>query len=345
MTVTGHPQVSKCKVTDSEYDMKAIVFTKYGKTDVLELKVIDKPVPKEDEVLIKVYAASINDWDLGLFQGDPINRMLNGLFKPKIKIPGSDVAGRIEATGKNARKFQPGDEVYGDLSGRWGGFAEYVCAGENALVLKPAGMSFEEAAAIPQAAMLAVQGLRDKGHIQSGQKILINGAGGGVGTFAVQIARLSGVEVTGVDSAGKLDMMRSIGFDHVIDYKQEDFTKTGKSYNLILDVKTNRSIFNYTRVLSRNGIYVIIGGSLLRLLQALFLGPWFSLINKKKICFVALKANKDLDYMNKLYETGKIRPVIDRTFRLDEVPKALKLFSEGNHKGKMIITVEHDNEY
>ena len=274
--------------------MKAIVYTKYGTPDVLELKEVDKPIPRENEVLIKVYAVSINDWDLGLLQGDLINRLLNGLLTPKIKILGSDIAGRIEAVGKNVKKFQPGDEVYGDLSGSWGGFAEYVCAHENALALKPASMSFEEAAAIPQAAMLAIQGLRDKGKIQSGQKLLINGAGGGVGTFAVQIAKLYGVEVTGVDSSGKMDMMRSMGFDHVINNKQEDFTKNGKSYDLILDVKTNRSIFDYTRVLSRNGIYVTVGGSLIRLLQALFLRPWISLISKKKICFVALKSNKDL---------------------------------------------------
>src|ERR1035437_1630248 len=274
--VTGHTQASKYNYsTDSKYHMKAIVFTKYGTPDVLELKEIDKPIPKEDEVLIKVYAVSINDWDLGLLQGDLINRLLNGLLKPKIKILGSE-------------------------------------------------------------------GLRDKGQIQSGQKLLINGAGGGVGTFAVQIAKLYGVEVTGVDSSGKLDVMRSMGFDHVINYKQEDFTKNGKSYDLILDVKTNRSIFDYTRVLSRNGIYVTVGGSLVRLLQALFLRPWISMISKKKICFVALKSNKDLDYMNELFETGKVKPVIDGPYRIDEIPKALRLFGEGTHKGKVVITVEHN---
>jgi NADPH:quinone reductase-like Zn-dependent oxidoreductase len=320
--------------------MKAIVFTKYGTPDVLELKEIDKPIPKQDEVLIKVYAVSINDWDLGLLQGgDFINRLINGLFKPKIKILGSDIAGRIEAVGKNVKKFKPGDEVYGDLSGRWGGFAEYVCARENALALKPASMSFENAAAIPQAAMLAIQGLRDKGQIHSGQKLLINGAGGGVGTFAVQIAKFYGLEVTGVDSREKLDMMRSMGFDHVINYKQEDFTKNGKLYDLILDVKTNRSIFDYARALNRNGIYVTVGGSMVRLLQALFLGPWISMFSKKKICFVALKANKDLAYMNELFEAGKVKPVIDGPYKLDEVPKAFRLFGEGTHKGKVVITV------
>ena len=322
--------------------MKAIVFTKYGTTDVLELKEIDKPVPKDDEVLIKVYAVSINDWDLGLLQGDIINRLINGLFKPKILILGSDVAGRVEAVGLNVMKFQTGDEVYGDLSGTWGGFAEYVCANENGVVLKPASMSFEDAAAIPQAAILAIQGLRDKGQIKSGQKILINGAGGGVGTFAVQIAKLCDVEVTGVDSSGKLDMMRSMGYDHVINYKEEDFTKSGKKYDLILDVKSNRPISDVIRVLNRTGIYVIIGGSMTRLLQALFLIPWISSISKKKICFVALKPNKDLGYMNELFEAGKVKPVIDSTYRIDEVPKALKYFQEGTHKGKVVIIMRPD---
>ncbi len=240
--------------------MKAIIYTKYGNPDVLQLKEVDKPYPKDDEVLVKVYAASLNDWDDGLLHGDFINRLINGLLKPKKKILGSDIAGRIEAVGKSVTLFKTGDDVYGDLSGRWGGFAEYVCALEKELALKPASMSFEEAAAIPQAAMLAVQGLIDKGKIRPGQKLLINGAGGGVGTFAVQIAKLYGVEVTGVDSTGKLDMLRSMGFDHVIDYTKEDFTKNDKCYDLILDVKTNRSMFAYARALCRHGVYVTVGG-------------------------------------------------------------------------------------
>jgi NADPH:quinone reductase-like Zn-dependent oxidoreductase len=323
--------------------MKAIVFSKYGTPDVLELKEIDKPIPKDDEVLIKVIAASLNDWDLGLLQGDLINRLIIGLIKPKIKIPGSDIAGRIEAVGKKVKKFKQGDEVYGDLSNCWGGFAEYVCARENVLVSKPAGMSFEEAAAIPQAAMLAVQGLRDSGHIQQGQKLLINGAGGGVGTFGVQIAKLFEAEVTGVDNAGKLDMMRSMGFDYVIDYMKEDFTKNGKRYDLILDVKTNRSVFDYTRALNTGGMYVTVGGSLLRILQALVLRPWISIINKKKIRIVALKPNKDLEYMNELFEAGKLKPVIDGPYKLHEVPEAFKLFGKGIHKGKIVITVDHNS--
>jgi NADPH:quinone reductase-like Zn-dependent oxidoreductase len=319
--------------------MKAIVYTKYGGPEVLQIKEIEKPYPEDDEVLIKVYAASINDWDDGLLHGDFINRLINGLLKPKKKILGSDIAGRIEAVGKNVTRFKTGDDVYGDLSGRWGGFAEYVCAGEKALALKPASMSFEEAAAIPQAGMLAVQGLIDRGKIKQGQKLLINGAGGGVGTFGIQIAKLYGVEVTGVDSTRKLDMLRSMGFDYVIDYTKEDFTKNGKCYDLILDVKTNRSMFVYARALCRHGVYVTVGGSMLRLLQSLLMAPWISMISKKHIRLVALKKNKDLDYMNGLFEAGKIKPVIDGPYKLDEVPEAFRLFGKGEHKGKIVITM------
>jgi NADPH:quinone reductase-like Zn-dependent oxidoreductase len=325
--------------------MKAIVYDKYGPPEVLKLKEVEKPIPKDNEVLVEVHAVSINDWDWQLLQGVPfINRLLNGLLKPKKQILGSDIAGRIEAVGKNVEQFQPGDEVFGDLSGDWGGFAEYVCARENALALKPASMTFDEAAAIPQAAMLAVQGLRDKGQIQQGQKLLINGAGGGVGTFGIQIAKLHGVEVIGVDSTAKLDMLRSMGFDHVVDYTQEDFTKTGQCYDLILDVKTNRSIFDYTRALNPNGTYATVGGSSAWLLQALLLKPLISMISKKNIHVVVLKPNKDLAYMNELFEAGKVKPVIDGPYKLDEVPKALRLFGNGDHKGKVVITVGHNNK-
>jgi len=325
--------------------MKAIVYERYGSPDVLELKEVGKPAPRDDEVLVKVHAVSINDWDWGLLHGIPFaNRLMYGLLKPKRRILGSDIAGRIEAVGKNVEQFQPGDEVYGDLSGDWGGFAEYVCARKDALSLKPASMTFDEAAAIPQAAMLAVQGLRDKGRIQPGQKLLINGAGGGVGTFAVQIAKLYGVEVTGVDSSGKLDMLRSMGFDQVIDYTQEDFTRSGQCYDLILDVKTNRSVFDYARALSPNGTYVTVGGSTARLFQASLLGPWISMINKKNIHIVLLKPNKDLAYMNELFEAGKVKPVIDGPYTLSEVPEAIRHFGEGNHKGKVVITLENNKE-
>ncbi|MDB5232719.1 MAG: NADPH:quinone reductase [Chitinophagaceae bacterium] len=319
--------------------MKAIIYTKYGGPEVLQLKEIEKPFPKDDEVLIKVHAVSINDWDMGLLHGDFINRILNGFFKPKKKILGSDIAGVVEQVGKNVSRFKTGDHVYGDLSGVWAGFAEYTCASEKALALKPAGMSFEEASAIPQAAMLAVQGLIDIGKIKQGQKLLVNGAGGGIGSFAVQIAKLYGVEITGVDSTSKLDMLRSIGFDHVIDYTQEDFTKNGRRYDLILDVKTNRSIFDCCRALSPGGVYVTVGGSMGLLFQALFFRSFLSLISKKHIRIVMLKPNKDLAYMNELFEAGKIKPVIDGPYKLEQFIKAIRLFESGDHKGKVVITM------
>lgn len=322
--------------------MKAIVVSKYGSPDVLQLQEVEKPTPKDDEALIKVHAASINDWDWGLLQGTPfVNRLLYGLLRPKIQILGCDVAGRIEAVGVDVNQFQPGDEVFGDLcTCGFGGFAEYVCARESALALKPASMTFDQAAAIPQAAMLAVQGLRDVGRIHPGQRLLINGAGGGVGTFALQIAKLYEVEVTAVDSPGKLDMLRSMGADHVIDYTHEDFTTNGQRYDLILDVKTNRPVFEYARALSPNGTYVTVGGSMTRMIQALLLGPWMSKVHKKYIRIVILKPNKDLTYIKELFEAGKVVPVIDGPYKLREVPEALRRFGAGYHKGKVIITLE-----
>ena len=278
---------------------------------------------------------------VGLLQGDFINRLLNGLLKPKIKILGSDIAGRVEMAGKNVKKFQPGDEVYGDLSGTWGGFAEYVCAPEKALALKPATMTFEAGGCNTSGSDVGCTRLIDKGKIQTGQKLLINGAGGGVGTFAVQIAKLYGVEITGVDSPGKMEMLLTLGFDHVIDYTKEDFTRNGQQYDLILDVKTNRSTFDYTRALRPNGIYVTVGGSIIRLLQALILGPLISMISKKTIAIVALKVNKDLAYMNELFEAGKVKPVIDGPYSLAEVPNVFRLFGEGAHRGKVVITLHH----
>ena len=324
--------------------MKAIVYEKYGPPDALQLTEMEKPTPKDDEVLIKVHAASVNDWDWGYLQGKPfINRMLNGLRRPKIRILGCDVAGKIEAVGKNVNQFQPGDEVYGDLcEDGFGGFAEYTCARETSLTLKPENMTFEQAAAIPQAGMLAVQGLRDKKQLQPGNKILINGAGGGVGTFGVQIAKLLGVEVTGVDSTEKLDMMRSLGFDHVIDYTKEDFTKNGQQYDLILDNKMYHSIFDYKRALSPNGMYITAGGSMTRVFLAFLFGPLITLFSKKKIGILVLKANKDLAYMNELFMEGKVKPVIDGSYSLREVPEAFRYFGEGKHKGKIVITVAQD---
>lgn len=322
--------------------MKAVVFTKYGSPNVLELKEVEKPIPGEGEVLIRIHAVSVNDWDVGALAGtDFVNRLIFGLLKPKKKkqILGSDIAGRIEAVGRNVRQLRPGDEVFGDLSGEWGGFAEYVCAPETALVLKPPSMTFEQAAAIPQAAMLALQGLRDVGRIQPGQTLLINGAGGGVGTFAIQIARQYGAEITAVDSAPKLDMLRSMGARRVIDYAREDFTRSAQRYDLILDVKTSRSIFDCARALSPNGVYVTVGGSMPRLFQGLLWWPWIAMTSSKRIRILALKPNQGLAYINELFESGSVVPVIDRSYKLSEVPEAFRHFGEGQHKGKVVITV------
>ena len=320
--------------------MRACVFTRYGSPDVLQFKEVDKPTPKADEVLVRVHAASLNDWDYGALHGTPfVNRLMFGVFNPKKQILGSDIAGRIEAVGENVLQFRVGDEVFGDLSGKWGGFAEYVCARESALALKAPSMTFEEAAAIPQAGMLAVQGLRDVGRIQSGETLLINGAGGGVGTFAIQIAKLYEAKVTVVDSAEKLDMLRSMGAHHVIDYGREDFTKTGQRYDLILDVKTDRSVLDYTRALNPNGAYVTVGGSMPRLFQALLVMPWLSMTTNKRMRVVNLKPNKDLAYMRELFESGKVTPVIDGPFRFSEIPDAFRHFGAGRHKGKVVITV------
>ncbi len=328
--------------------MKAIVYTKYGPPDVLQLKEVEKPTPKENEVLIKVHAASINSWDWELLRGKPfVNRLLFGLLKPKkINILGCDIAGRVESVGSNVKQLQPGDKVFGDISGgSWGGFAEFLCAHENSLAQISAGMTFEEAAALPQAGLLALQGLRDKGQIRKGQRVLINGAGGGSGTFAVQIAKYFGAEVTGVDSTRKLGMLGSIGADHVIDYPQEDFTKNGQRYDLILDVVTYRSIFDYKRALTPKGIYVMLGGgSWARVFQTMFLGPLISMTGSKKMGILMHKPNiKDLNFMKELFEAGKVVPVIDGHYTLSEVADALRYFGEGHVQGKAVITVEHNN--
>ncbi|NQW17331.1 MAG: NAD(P)-dependent alcohol dehydrogenase [Chloroflexi bacterium] len=321
--------------------MKAIVCRKYGSPDDLELQEVEKPVPKDDEVLVRVLASSVNDWDWGLLRGKPfMNRLVFGLLRPRIKILGCDIAGQVEAVGKKVEQFQPGDEVFGDLSGcGFGGFAEYVCAREKALMLKPASMTFEDAAAIPQAGVLGLQGLRHKGQVRPGQKVLINGAGGGAGSFAVQIAKSFGAEVTGVDSTRKLDMMGSIGADHVIDYTAEDFTKNGQRYDRILDMAAHRSIFDSKRALNSGGAYVMEGGSTARIFQTVFLAPWISMIGSKKMGLLLHKPNKDLAFIVELVEAGKVKPVIDKTFPLSEVPEALRYFGQALALGKIIITV------
>jgi len=321
--------------------MKAIVCTKYGSPDVLQLKEIEKPTLKENEVLVKIHAASANPLDWHFMRGAPfLARLEGGLFKPKRTILGADIAGRVEAVDSSVTQFQLGDEVFGDI---WlnglGGFAEYGCTREDTLVLKPTNISFEEAAAVPLAAVTALQGLRDKGQIQPKQKVLINGASGGVGTFAVQIAKSFGAEVTGVCSTSKLDTVRSIGADHVIDYTQEDFTKNGQRYDLIFDAVGNRSVSDYKRALSPSGICSVAGFTTLsRLFQVMLLG------GKKIGMMETAKANKkDLVTIKELLEAGKVVPVIDRCYPLAETAEAIRYLEEGHAQGKVVITLEHDD--
>jgi NADPH:quinone reductase-like Zn-dependent oxidoreductase len=316
--------------------MKAIVYEKYGPPDVLQLKEVAKPTPKDNEVLIKVHGASVNYSDWVYVRGKPfVARLMgSGLLKPKNMMLGADIAGRVEAVGRNMKQFRPGDEVFGDLSVcGWGGFAEYVSVPENALALRPANLTFEEAAAVPQAAVVALQGLRDEGQIQPGQKVLINGASGGIGTFAVQIARFFGAEVTGVCSTRNLDMVRSIGADQVIDYNQEDFTQSGQRYDLILDIAAYRSISDYGRVLTPKGIYVLTGGSVARILQASMTG------NERMVNFQVRPNQKDLVFMTELLEAREVVPVIDRRYPLIEVAEAVRYYGEGHARGKVVITM------
>lgn len=321
--------------------MKAILYNKYGPPETLRLGEAPKPVPKDNEVLVKVHAASINSWDWDMIRGKPLIVRLWGLFKPKYNIPGCDIAGVVEAVGKDVKKFKPGDEVYGDMcENSFGAFAEYKSCKENGLCLKSPAMSFEEAAAIPQSAMMALQALETVGKIKAGQQLLINGAGGAVGTFAVQIAKLHGASVTGVDHPSKFEMMHAIGFDHLVDYTREDFTKTNRQYDMILDVRTDRSLFAYFRCLQKNGIYLTVGGRLELILLAHLVRWWSARFQKKYYRMVAMQANRDLPQINELFEQGKLRPVIGHTFPLSETTAAFHLFSSGLQKGKIVITIQ-----
>jgi NADPH:quinone reductase-like Zn-dependent oxidoreductase len=322
--------------------MKAIVYTEYGPPDVLQLKDVEKPTPKENEVLVKVHAASVNYGDLPVLRGELLQRLMGGgPFKPRHKILGDDIAGRVEAVGKNIEQFQPGDEVFGISI--FGAFAEYACAKEDLLVLKPASMTFEQAATIPIAASTALNGLRDKGQIRPQQKVLIVGASGGVGTFAVQIARSFGAEVTGVCSTKKVDLVRSIGADHVIDYTREDFSESERQYDLILAVGGYRPLSDFKRALSPEGIYVCAGGTAKQYFQALLLGPFISMMGGKKMGSMYANPNQeDYVFLTELFEAGKVVPVIDRCYPLSEVSEALQYLEEGRARGKVVITVEHN---
>ncbi len=328
--------------------VKAMVTTQYGPPDELQLREIATPTPAQDEVLIKLYASSVNPLDSFVIRGPLFFVPIIGrLLKPKHKIAGADIAGRVESVGRDVKQFRPGDEVFGASFGKrgLGGFAEYACAVENCLARKPANLSFAEAAAVPVAAITALQGLRDKGEIQRGQKVLIDGASGGVGTFAIQIAKSFGAEVTAVCSPRNVDIARSIGADHVIDYTREDFTQSGLRYDLILGANVHHSIFDYRRALSRKGIFVVAGGSMMRILPAMLLGPLLSRIGSRKTRFFIAKMNtKDLAILKDLLEAGKIVPVIDRRYPLGEVSEALRYREEGHAQGKVVITVNHSPE-
>jgi NADPH:quinone reductase-like Zn-dependent oxidoreductase len=329
--------------------MKAIVCTKYGSPDVLQLQEVTKPAPQVDEVLIKIHAASINSRDWRMMRANPffIRLVPGGFLQPKNKILGADVAGRVEAIGNNIKQFKLGDEVFGYLpsaTGR-GTFAEYVCANENAIALKPANLSFEQAAAVPVAALTALQGLRDCGNIRAGQKVLINGASGGVGTFAVQIAKAFGAEVTAVCSTRNLEMVRSLRADHVIDYTREDFTRNGQQYDLILAVNGFHPVSDYLRALDPEGAYVVAGGSMLQLIQAANNRNRISKTRKQKISVASLvQSQKDLIFMKELIESGKVIPVIDGCYPLSKTAEAFWYFEKEHAKGKVVIIVEHDNK-
>jgi NADPH:quinone reductase-like Zn-dependent oxidoreductase len=326
--------------------MKAIVRTRYGPPDVLRFTEVEKPAPKANEVLIKLYAASVNPLDLFSLRGAPLVRLIPGLRTPKQQVLGCDIAGRVEAIGGHVKQFQPGDEVFGVTGFSGGGFAEYACAIEDKLALKPANCSFEDAAAVPIAAITALQGLRDKGRIQPGHKVLVDGASGGVGTFAVQIAKSFGAAVTAVCSTRNVDTARSIGADHVIDYTREDFTQSGQRYDLILGANAHHSIFDYRRALTQQGIYVIAGGALPQIFQAMLLAPLLSRIGRKKTCFFIANINqKDLVSLKVLLEAEKIVPVIDRRYPLSDAAEALRYLEERHAQGKIVLTVEHSNAF
>jgi NADPH:quinone reductase-like Zn-dependent oxidoreductase len=324
--------------------MKAVIRTEYGSPDVLHLKDVETPTPRDDQVLVKIQAASVNPLDWHLLRGEPfIARLDNGLTRPKGTKLGADIAGRVDAVGKNVTRFKPGDEVFGDISSNGlGGFAEYASVNEESLALKPAGLSFEQAAATPVVGFTAIQGLRDYGNIQAGQKVLINGASGGVGSFAVQYAKACEAEVTGVCSTRNLELVRSIGADQVIDYTREDFTKSGRQYDLIYDAVGNLSVLAVRRALNPRGKCVVAGFTTLgRLFQVVTLGSLVSKTGSRKIGLmgVANANQKDLFLIKELLESGKVKAVIDRTYPLCETAEAIRYLETGRARGKVIVTM------
>lgn len=327
--------------------MKAIICMKYGPPQkVLRLEEVEKPVPNDDQVLVRVHAASVTFSNLLMMTGGPFPiNLIIGLFrKPKLKILGSDIAGRVEAVGKNVTKFKSGDEVFGYVAdcGK-GGYAEYVCAPERALGLKPSNLSYEEAAAVPEAALCALQAVRDDGQIQKGQKALVYGASGGIGTFAVQIAKSFGAEVTGVCSTRNLELVRSIGADQVIDYTKEDFIENGQTYDLIVATAGYRSISDYMRALNPRGIYVCTGGAWRQIFAAAVRGRK-TFTDGKKLVMLTMNPNYDFASLKELFEAGKVRPVIDRCYPLNEIAEAFQYYGKRHARGKVVITVAKDSQ-
>ncbi|MGF7180345.1 NAD(P)-dependent alcohol dehydrogenase [Tunturiibacter psychrotolerans] len=319
--------------------MKAILRTEYGPPERLQFVEVATPVPAGNEVMIRLCAASVNPLDLYMMKGAPWDRM-PGLRKPKPMVLGCDVAGRVEAVGRDVTQFRIGDEVFGVTGFKGNGFAEYVCVAEESLGTKPENLTFEQAAAVPVAAITALQGLRDKGGIRPGQKVLVEGASGGVGTFAVQIAKAFGAAVTAVCSTRNVDQAWLMGADCVIDYSKEDFTRSGKRYDLILAANAHHSIFDYRRLLTEDGVYVAAGGGLFQIFEAFVLGPVLSRVGRKKMGFFLTKVTrKDLDFMKDLLESGRVVPVIDRSYRLSEAAEALGYLAEGHAQGKIVLTV------
>lgn len=325
--------------------MKAVVYTQYGTPDNLTFTEVDKPAHNDNEVLIKIHAASINSWDADSLTGKTfLGRLISGLFKPKHKILGADVAGVVESVGKNVTDFQPGDEVFGDIAGAgFGGFAEWVAVPGKLLAKKSSMMSFEQAAALPQAGLLAIQGLRYKKPLQQGQHLLINGAGGGVGTLALQYAKSIGAEVTCVDKEEKFDILRSLGADHFIDYRKQDYTRTNEQYDYILDVIAHRSVADYKRALKPGGVFAMIGGSMGGLLfRLMVIQPFISKFQSKQLGIMGYRVTRnDLTELSRLFEEKKLMPVIDKCFPLHETSDAFRYFEHGNFKGKIIITVRN----
>ncbi len=321
--------------------MKAVVRTRYGPVGVLRVADVETPAPRDNEVLVKVRAVSLNASDWEMLRGKPLYARVMGLFRPRHRILGSDIAGQVEALGRNATLFRPGEDVFADNLRHMGGFAEYVCVPESALAPIPAGLTYEEAAALPQAGAIALQGIHDKGQVRPGQKVLINGAGGGSGMYAVQLAKLHGAEVTGVDHTEKLEFMRSLGADHVIDYTRERFTRNGRTYDLILDLAAHHSVSACKRSLAPAGRYLYVGGSMATLLQVLLIGPWTGRAAGKKIRLLAVRLGaQHLAPIVELCQAAKIATVIDRRYRLSEVPEALRYLGEGHAKGKVVVIVE-----